>query len=113
VALANPLELLTGGSKDIPARQQTLRNTIDWSYSPLSEQQQALFARFNIVAGDTSFAFRPHTRRSPAGEWPRALDGGLTVRWVVGDEVYGNDARLRQALEQRQQRLARLAALVA
>ena len=36
----------------------------------------------------------------------RALDGGLPVRWVVGDEVYGNDGRLRRALEERRQRYA-------
>jgi len=34
----------------------------------------------------------------------RALDAGLPVGWVVGDEVYGNDGGRRQALEQRPQR---------
>ncbi len=36
----------------------------------------------------------------------RALDAGLPVGWVVGDEVYGNDGGLRQAMEQRRQRYA-------
>jgi SRSO17 transposase len=31
----------------------------------------------------------------------RALDAGVTARWVAGDEVYGGDPKLRQALEDR------------
>lgn len=34
----------------------------------------------------------------------RALDAGIPARWVTGDEVYGNDGRLRRALEERTQR---------
>lgn len=49
------------------------------------------------------FATKPQLARRMV---ERALDGGLPVRWVVGDEVYGHDGRLRQALEQRQQRYA-------
>lgn len=33
----------------------------------------------------------------------RALDAGIPARWVTGDEVYGNDGRLRRALEERSQ----------
>jgi len=32
-----------------------------------------------------------------------ALDGGVPARWVVGDEVYGSDGKLRRALERRGQ----------
>lgn len=32
----------------------------------------------------------------------RALDAGVPARWVTGDEVYGNDRRLRQWLEERE-----------
>ena len=38
--LGNRLSLLTGGARDLPARQQTLRNTLDWSYSLLREAEQ-------------------------------------------------------------------------
>jgi SRSO17 transposase len=33
----------------------------------------------------------------------RALDDGVPARWVVGDEVYGSDGKLRRALEERGQ----------
>lgn len=49
--MAQPLALLTGGAADQPLRQQTLRNTIDWSYSLLTQQEQALFARLSVFAG--------------------------------------------------------------
>jgi predicted ATPase len=49
--LSSRLKLLTGGAQDLPARQQTLRNTIDWSYSLLNEDEQTLFARLAVFVG--------------------------------------------------------------
>jgi predicted ATPase len=49
--LSSPLRLLTGGACDLPARQQTLRNTIDWSYSLLNPAEQGVFARLGVFAG--------------------------------------------------------------
>jgi predicted ATPase/DNA-binding CsgD family transcriptional regulator len=46
--LSHGLELLTGGGRDAPARQQTLRNTIAWSYDLLSPTEQALFRRLSV-----------------------------------------------------------------
>lgn len=45
------LDALVGGSRDLPARQQTLRQTIDWSYNLLTESERTLFARLSIFAG--------------------------------------------------------------
>jgi predicted ATPase/DNA-binding SARP family transcriptional activator len=39
------------GARDAPARQRTLRATIDWSHDLLSEDEQACFARFAVFAG--------------------------------------------------------------
>lgn len=45
------LRLLTNGAVDLPARQQTLRATIDWSYSLLDPAAQALFAHLAVFVG--------------------------------------------------------------
>ena len=45
------LELLTGGARDLPARQQTLRSTLDWSYRLLGESEQGLLAQLAVFAG--------------------------------------------------------------
>ena len=52
--LESRLQLLTGGARDLPTRQQTLRGEIDWSYSLLSKAEQTLFARLSVFAGGCS-----------------------------------------------------------
>ena len=42
------LELLTGGARDLPARQQTLRKTIEWSYELLDPAERKLFGRLSV-----------------------------------------------------------------
>lgn len=49
--LQSRLQLLTGGALDLPERQQTLRNTIDWSHGLLNEAEQKLFRRFSVFTG--------------------------------------------------------------
>ena len=45
------LAVLTGAARDIPARQQTLRNTIAWSYNLLDAKEQRLFRRLSVFVG--------------------------------------------------------------
>jgi len=49
------MKLLTGGSKDLDQRQQTLRATIEWSYDLLSAPEQLLFARIGVFVGGCCF----------------------------------------------------------
>ena len=49
--LQSRLQLLTGGAIDLPERQQTLRNTIDWSHGLLNESEQKLFRRLSVFTG--------------------------------------------------------------
>ena len=70
-ALASRLDqrfsLLTGGARDLPERQRTLKNTLDWSFDLLSAGEQAQFARLGVFAGPFSL---------PAAEAVCALDEG-------------------------------------
>ena len=50
----NRFESLKGGTRDAPARQQTLRNAIDWSYELLEPAEKTLFARLAVFQGGLS-----------------------------------------------------------
>ena len=49
--LTSRLKLLTGGARDLPERQRTLRATIEWSYALLDEGERLLFARLAVFSG--------------------------------------------------------------
>src|SRR6202167_5984668 len=49
--LARRLNLLTGGARDLPSRQQPLRGTVDWSYSLLNGAEQTLLRRLSVFTG--------------------------------------------------------------
>ena len=49
--LEQRLPLLTGGARDAPERQRTLRATIEWSYDLLTDEEKSLFARLAVFRG--------------------------------------------------------------
>jgi predicted ATPase len=49
--LGSRLKLLTGGARDLPKRQRTLRATIEWSYALLEEGEQLIFERLAVFSG--------------------------------------------------------------
>ncbi|WP_437515451.1 protein kinase domain-containing protein [Sorangium sp. So ce1099] len=64
-ALAGSFRLLTGGARDLPERQQTMRAAIDWSYGLLEPEEQLAFrtlavfpGSFSLPAADGMCAFR-------------------------------------------------------
>lgn len=52
--LNSRLATLTGGARDHPPRQQTLRNTIDWSYELLTSDERRLFVSMAVFRGGCS-----------------------------------------------------------
>jgi predicted ATPase/class 3 adenylate cyclase len=49
--LASGLKLLTGGARDLPARQQTIRSAIAWSHDLLDGEERRLFRCLSVFAG--------------------------------------------------------------
>jgi len=49
--LESRLRLLTGGARDLPERQQTLRRAMDWSHELLTAEEQKVFRRLGVFAG--------------------------------------------------------------
>lgn len=54
--LTGRLSFLAGGPRDLPARQQTLHETLDWSFDLLSEEERRLLARLSVFRGGATLA---------------------------------------------------------
>ncbi len=87
--LDQALPLLTGGARDLPARQQTIRRTIDWSYDLLSADEQGLFRRLAVFRGGWTLPAAEAISDAAAAVLDglgRLLDQSLVVAYEAGGE---------------------------
>jgi len=102
------LPLLTGGPRDLPARQQTLRATFDWSDALLSAQARDLFTRTGVFAG-------PFDAAAAAAACGTADPGAMTGRLAelaghsLLEVIPGDPPQFRLLQTVREYALARLA----
>jgi predicted ATPase/DNA-binding CsgD family transcriptional regulator len=73
--LEHRLPLLTGGGRDLPARQQTMHATIAWSHDILSPEDQRLFQRLAIFAGGFTLEAATAVAGSDASSESDILEG--------------------------------------
>lgn len=91
--LGQHLALLTGGSRDLPGRQQTLRGAIDWSYDLLEPPERRLFARFSVHSGG-AFLEQAEAVCGPSSELgDEVLDGlsSLADKSLVKPDLAASD----------------------
>jgi tetratricopeptide (TPR) repeat protein len=81
------LKLLTGGARDLPVRQQTIRSTIDWSYDLLDRTEQTLFAGLGVFVGGFTLE---------AAEAVCNADGDLPIDLVDGIAALVDKSLVRQ-----------------
>jgi predicted ATPase/DNA-binding CsgD family transcriptional regulator len=73
--LGQRLAVLTSGAQDAPVRQQTLRNTIAWSYHLLDGEEQRLFRRLSVFVGGCTLQAIEAIGAALDGEAGRVFEG--------------------------------------
>ena len=83
--LESPLPVLTGGPGNTPVRQQTLRNTIGWSYDLLPPEAQTVFRRLAVFRGCTLEAVEAVTAEPllpPSSPSPPVVGQSAPAAWT-------------------------------
>lgn len=77
--LEHRLPLLTGGRRDMPARQQAMSATIEWSYNLLTSADQRFFRQVSIFAGGFKLEAAEAVAGPEAGDAHAVLDHVSTL----------------------------------
>jgi predicted ATPase len=106
--------VLTSGARDLPERQRTLKNTLDWSFGLLSAGEQTLFAHLGVFAGPFSLPAAEAVGAGSPGEgqapWPvMETLGSLVDSSLVRAETRGGEPRFSLLETIRDYALERLA----
>lgn len=88
-------KLLTGGGRDLPRRQQTIGNTIDWSFNLLTPGEQSLFTRLGVFVGGCDVAAAEAVCR-PAAETVFGSVAELSLDVLDGLASLADKSLLRQ-----------------
>ena len=78
------LVLLTSGRRDAPARQRTLRATIEWSYELLDAVEQGLFRRLAVFAGSFTLEAAETIAGADVDTLQSLVEKSLVRRWGSG-----------------------------
>jgi predicted ATPase/DNA-binding CsgD family transcriptional regulator len=76
---AAALQLLSGGARDLPERQRSLRDTIAWSYDLLPQREQTLFRRLAVFAGGWTAAAAEAVCGGTSGDRETDLPAGAVM----------------------------------
>jgi predicted ATPase len=82
--LARTLPVLTGGTREAPERQRTLRATIAWSYDLLTPDEQTLFTRLAVFAGSFDLEAAEAVCKADLDTLQSLVDRNLVRRWASG-----------------------------
>ncbi len=89
--LEHRLDLLLQGPRDVHIRQQTLRNTIQWSYDLLSGEEQALWRRLAVFVGGCTLEAAEVVCQTPHREQMNVFDGVASL--IDKNVVYQKELR--------------------
>ncbi len=84
--LGQRLNLLTGGMRDAPFRQQTLRQTIQWSYDLLSAEEQQFFQQLSVFVGGCTLEAAEAVMQGVSNGTPVAQVDGVKVASSLIDQ---------------------------
>lgn len=102
--------LLTGGSRNVLPRQQTMRALIDWSYDLLDEGERAVFRRSSVFTGSFSLdAAERICAQEESNEWDAfEVLAGLVDKSLITAELHEHEQRYRLLESTRQYASERL-----